>query len=77
MALPPNYAPIWPSLPSKPAIGALPVSTVRQLAEGTVITLTQHDAHLGDDARFKVLSVDHHGANNLGTQAAELLGNTG
>ena len=51
-------------------------STVRQLAEGTVITLTQHDAHLGDDARFKVLSVDHHGANNLGTQAAELLGNT-
>lgn len=51
-------------------------STVRQLAEGTVITLTQHESYVGEDARFKVLSVDHHGANNLGAQAAELLGNT-
>ena len=51
-------------------------STVRQLAEGTVIALTQHDAYVGDDARFKVLSVDHHGANNLGAQAAELLGSS-
>ena len=51
-------------------------STVRHLAEGTVITLTQHDAYVGDEARFKVLSVDHHGANNLGAQAAELLGST-
>ena len=51
-------------------------STFRHLAEGTVITLTQHDAYVGDEARFKVLSVDHHGANNLGAQAAELLGST-
>lgn len=49
-------------------------STVRQLAEGTVITLGQHDAHAGEDARFTVLAVAHHGANNLGAQAAELLG---
>jgi len=51
-------------------------STVRQLAEGTVFTLTQHDSYLGEEARFKVLSVDHHGANNLGASAAGLLGNT-
>ncbi len=47
--------------------------TVRQLAEGTVITLSQHGSYLGDDARFKILAVDHAGANNLGTQAAALL----
>jgi len=51
-------------------------STVRQLAEGTVITLTQHASYVDDDARFKVLAVNHHGANNLGAQAAELLGST-
>ncbi|MBS1139615.1 MAG: Rhs element Vgr protein [Proteobacteria bacterium] len=51
-------------------------STVRQMAEGTIFTLTQHDAYVGDDAQFKVLSVDHHGANNLGASAAELLGST-
>ena len=51
-------------------------STVRQLAEGTVVTLTQHDAYLGDDARFTILTIEHHGANNLGTQVAELLGTT-
>ncbi|MBV2194449.1 MAG: type VI secretion system tip protein VgrG, partial [Azonexus sp.] len=51
-------------------------STVRQLAEGTIFTLTQHDAYVGDDAQFKVRSVDHHGANNLGASAAELLGST-
>ena len=50
--------------------------SVRQLAEGRVFTLTQHEDYLGDDARFAVLAVDHHGANNLGAQAAELLGNT-
>nr|MBL8410023.1 type VI secretion system tip protein VgrG [Dechloromonas sp.] len=50
--------------------------TVRQLAEGTCFTLTQHEDYVGDDARFTVLSVDHHGANNLGSQAAELLGST-
>lgn len=49
-------------------------STARQLAEGTVITLSQHDAYRGDEARFKLLAVDHTGANNLGAQAAELLG---
>ncbi|WP_226451763.1 type VI secretion system Vgr family protein [Ferribacterium limneticum] len=51
-------------------------STVRQMAEGTIFTLTQHDAYVGDDAQFKVRSVDHHGANNLGASAAELLGST-
>jgi len=50
--------------------------SVRQLAEGTVFTLTQHASHSGDDARFTVLGVDHHGANNLGAQAAALLGST-
>lgn len=50
--------------------------SVRQLAEGTHFTLTQHDAHAGEQARFTVLAVDHHGANNLGAQAAELLGST-
>ena len=49
-------------------------STVRQLAEGTVISLSQHGSYLGDEARFSIVSVDHHGANNLGAQAAELLG---
>ena len=48
--------------------------SVRQLAEGSVFTLSQHDDYRGDDARFTVLAVDHHGANNLGAQAAELLG---
>jgi len=50
--------------------------TVRQLAEGNCFTLTQHEDYVGDEARFTVLSVDHHGANNLGSQAAELLGST-
>ncbi|UCV09534.1 type VI secretion system Vgr family protein [Dechloromonas denitrificans] len=50
--------------------------SVRQLAEGTVFTLTQHASHSGDDARFTVLGIDHHGANNLGAQAAALLGST-
>lgn len=49
-------------------------STVRQLAEGTRVTLSQHDGYAGDDARFTILAVDHAGANNLGAQAAELLG---
>lgn len=55
--------------------------TVRSLAEGTVFTLTQHAAHStaqgsgqnADDRRFTVLAVEHHGANNLGAQAAKLL----
>ncbi|MBS1140760.1 MAG: Rhs element Vgr protein [Proteobacteria bacterium] len=51
-------------------------STVRQLAEGTVVTLSQHTAYVGDDTRFSIVSVEHHGANNLGAQAAELLGST-
>jgi type VI secretion system secreted protein VgrG len=51
-------------------------SRVRQLAEGTVFTLSQQDAYSGDEARFTVLGIEHHGANNLGTQAAELLGST-
>ncbi|WP_295003836.1 type VI secretion system Vgr family protein [uncultured Dechloromonas sp.] len=49
-------------------------STIRRLAEGTVVTLSQHDAYVGDAARFTVLAVEHRGANNLGAQAAELLG---
>ncbi|MBL8404390.1 MAG: type VI secretion system tip protein VgrG [Dechloromonas sp.] len=49
-------------------------STVRHLAEGTRVTLSQHDGYAGDDARFTILAVDHAGANNLGAQAAELLG---
>ncbi|HLO61562.1 MAG TPA: type VI secretion system Vgr family protein, partial [Azonexus sp.] len=51
-------------------------STVRQLAEGTVVTLSQHSTYLGDDARFTILAVDHHGANNLGAEVARLLGST-
>lgn len=50
--------------------------SVRQLAEGSIFTLSQHADYLADDARFTVLTVDHHGANNLGAQAAELLGST-
>ena len=50
--------------------------SVRSLAEGKTFTLSQHSDYLGDDARFTVLAVDHHGANNLGAQAAELLGST-
>ncbi len=51
-------------------------STVRQAAAGQRFTLSQHEEHAGDDARFTVLAVDHHGANNLGSQAAKLLGST-
>jgi len=50
------------------------VGSVRSLAEGKTFTLSQHSAYVGDDARFTVLAVEHHGANNLGSQAAELLG---
>lgn len=50
--------------------------SVRQLADGSIFTLSQHADYLADDARFTVLAVDHHGANNLGAQAAELLGST-
>lgn len=50
--------------------------TVRQLAAGTRITLSQHDNHVGEDAHFTVLVVDHHGANNLGSEAAQLLQHT-
>jgi len=51
-------------------------STVRSLAEGTVVSLRQHGSYTGDAACFKVLAVDHAGANNLGTQAADLLGSS-
>lgn len=51
-------------------------STVRQAAAGQVFTLAQHEEYTADDARFTILAVDHHGANNLGTQAAKLLGST-
>ena len=50
--------------------------SLRQLAEGTVFTLSQHDDPAGDDARCTVLAVDHHGANNLGAEIAALLGMT-
>ena len=48
-------------------------STVRQLAEGTVFTLSQHEDHTSDAARFTVLAVNHLGANNLGGEVAQLL----
>ncbi|MBI2278034.1 MAG: type VI secretion system tip protein VgrG [Dechloromonas sp.] len=51
-------------------------SSVRRLAEGTRFTLTEHEDYVAEDARFTVLAIDHHGANNLGTQAAELLAAT-
>lgn len=50
--------------------------SVRQLAAGTVIQLDQHADHVGEGSRFIVLSVDHEGANNLGAEAARLLGST-
>ncbi|MCE1239529.1 MAG: type VI secretion system tip protein VgrG [Azonexaceae bacterium] len=49
---------------------------VRQLAEGTVVTLEQHAAHPAPNNRFTVVAVDHEGANNLGAMAAHLLANT-
>lgn len=48
--------------------------TVRQLAAGTSVALSQHAAYQGEDARFAILAVEHHGANNLGAQIAQLLG---
>ncbi len=51
-------------------------STVRQAAAGQNFTLSQHEEYQGDDARFTLLAVDHDGANNLGAQAAKLLGST-
>ncbi|KAB2911267.1 MAG: type VI secretion system tip protein VgrG, partial [Dechloromonas sp.] len=48
--------------------------SVRQLAEAQQFTLSQHAGYVGEEARFTVLAVDHYGANNLGAQAAELLG---
>ncbi|WP_078120440.1 type VI secretion system Vgr family protein [Thiosocius teredinicola] len=47
--------------------------SVRQLNEGTVFALSQHEDYVGDDAQFVVLAVEHEGANNLGTQAAKLI----
>lgn len=49
-------------------------STARQLAEGTIFTLSQHEDYTGDAARFTVLAVNHLGANNLGGEVAQLLG---
>lgn len=49
-------------------------STARQLAEGTVFTISQHEDYTGDAARFTVLAVNHLGANNLGGEVAQLLG---
>ncbi|QID19237.1 type VI secretion system tip protein VgrG [Nitrogeniibacter mangrovi] len=49
---------------------------VRRMAEGTTFTLLEHDQYRGDEATLRVLSVEHHAANNLGADAAELLKNT-
>ncbi|WP_230969534.1 type VI secretion system Vgr family protein [Nitrogeniibacter aestuarii] len=49
---------------------------VRQMAEGTLFTLTQHEQYQGDDARLRILNVEHHATNNLGAEAAELLKST-
>ena len=51
--------------------------SARQLAAGHRFTLTEHAQYLADDARFHVLSVRHHGANNLGAGMARLLEGTG
>lgn len=51
-------------------------STVRSLAEGTVVSLLQHGSYAGDDACFKILAVSHAAANNLGSEAADLLAST-
>lgn len=50
------------------------LGSARQLAEGHVFTLTQHEDYEGQ--RFTVLAIEHHGANNLGAQAARLLAAT-
>lgn len=49
--------------------------SARTLAEGHVFTLRQHEDY--DGQRFVALAVEHHGANNLGTQAAHLLDASG
>ncbi|HEY0819462.1 MAG TPA: type VI secretion system Vgr family protein [Rhizobacter sp.] len=51
---------------------------VRRLAPGAEFTLTGHSRYpLGsDDARFVVLAVEHEAANNLGSEAAQLLERT-
>ncbi|MCR5883310.1 type VI secretion system tip protein VgrG [Rhizobacter sp. J219] len=48
---------------------------VRRLAPGADFTLTEHSRYPlgGDEARFVVLSVAHEAANNLGSEAAQLL----
>ncbi|WP_027458417.1 type VI secretion system Vgr family protein [Dechloromonas agitata] len=51
-------------------------STVRSLAEGSVVSLRQHGLYTGDAACFKILAVNHAAANNLGAQAADLLGSS-
>ena len=47
--------------------------SVRVLGEGHAFTLTQHESYRGEGARFRTLHVEHHGANNLGAQASQLL----
>jgi type VI secretion system secreted protein VgrG len=49
--------------------------SARQLEPGRRFTLTEHDRY--GDQGFTVLSVLHEAANNLGAQAADLLGNAG
>lgn len=51
---------------------------VRTLAPGANFTLTEHSRYpLGsDDSRFVVLAVQHEAANNLGSEAAQLLKRT-
>ncbi|MFV0663242.1 type VI secretion system Vgr family protein [Denitromonas sp.] len=48
----------------------------RQLAAGHRFTLTQHAQYIADEANFHVLSIRHHGANNLGASMARLLNAT-
>lgn len=48
----------------------------RQMAAGTRFMLTQHDGHRGEDAHLRLLSVEHHAANNLSAAAAQLLERT-
>jgi type VI secretion system secreted protein VgrG len=49
---------------------------VRQMAEGTTFTLTQHEGYQGEEARLRILSIEHEATNNLGAEAAQLLKHT-
>jgi type VI secretion system secreted protein VgrG len=49
--------------------------SVRSLGEAQHFTLTEHDGYAGRDHQFTVISISHQAANNLGSEAAQLLSN--